>query len=138
MLFRSKMVVAMAKDIRVLVIKLADRLHNARTWQYVEAETAARKAEETLEIYAPLAHRLGMNAVKWELEDLSFKYSQPKKFEEIERLVIERTPSRDKLTKEFVAEVESDLEVEKINAQVTGRQKHMWSIYQKMVTRGRE
>ena len=133
-----KMVVAMAKDIRVLVIKLADRLHNARTWQFVEAETAARKAEETLEIYAPLAHRLGMNAVKWELEDLSFKYSQPKKFEEIERLVIERTPSRDKLTKEFVAEVESDLEVEKINAQVTGRQKHMWSIYQKMVTRGRE
>ena len=80
-----KMVVAMAKDIRVLVIKLADRLHNARTWQYVEPESAERKARETLDIYAPLAHRLGMNAVKWELEDLSFKYIEPKKFEEIER-----------------------------------------------------
>lgn len=87
-----KMVVAMAKDIRVLVIKLADRLHNARTWQYVEAETAERKARETLDIYAPLAHRLGMNAVKWELEDLSFKYIEPKKFDEIERLVQERNP----------------------------------------------
>lgn len=133
-----KMVVAMAKDIRVLVIKLADRLHNARTWQFVEPEASSRKAEETLEIYAPLAHRLGMNAVKWELEDLSFKFSQPKKFEEIERLVAERSPSREKLTGEFVDAVERDLEAEKINAQVTGRQKHMWSIYQKMVTRGRE
>ena len=133
-----KMVVAMAKDIRVLVIKLADRLHNARTWQFVEPEASSRKAEETLEIYAPLAHRLGMNAVKWELEDLSFKFSQPKKFEEIERLVAERSPSREKLTGEFVDAVEKDLEAEKINAQVTGRQKHMWSIYQKMVTRGRE
>jgi GTP pyrophosphokinase len=132
------MVVAMAKDIRVLVIKLADRLHNARTWQFVEPEASSRKAEETLEIYAPLAHRLGMNAVKWELEDLSFKFSQPKKFEEIERLVAERSPSREKLTGEFVDAVEKDLEAEKINAQVTGRQKHMWSIYQKMVTRGRE
>ena len=133
-----KMVVAMAKDIRVLVIKLADRLHNARTWQFVEPEASSRKAEETLEIYAPLAHRIRMNAVKWELEDLSFKFSQPKKFEEIERLVAERSPSREKLTGEFVDAVEKDLEAEKINAQVTGRQKHMWSIYQKMVTRGRE
>jgi len=93
-----KMVVAMAKDIRVLVIKLADRLHNARTWQYVSAESASRKARETLDIYAPLAHRLGMNAVKWELEDLSFKFLEPKKFEAIERLVAERSPSREKLT----------------------------------------
>ena len=98
-----KMVVAMAKDIRVLVIKLADRLHNARTWQYVEPESAERKARETLDIYAPLAHRLGMNAVKWELEDLSFKYIEPKKFEEIERLVQERNPSRAKLTNEVIA-----------------------------------
>ncbi len=89
-----KMVVAMAKDIRVLVIKLADRLHNARTWQYVSPDTAARKARETLDIYAPLAHRLGMNAVKWELEDLSFKFLEPKKFEEIERLVADVNPSR--------------------------------------------
>lgn len=133
-----KMVVAMAKDIRVLVIKLADRLHNARTWQYVSPESAARKARETLDIYAPLAHRLGMNAVKWELEDLSFKYLEPKKFEEIERLVTERSPAREKLTAEVVSIVEADLVVEGISAKVTGRQKHLYSVYQKMVVRGRE
>lgn len=133
-----KMVVAMAKDIRVLVIKLADRLHNARTWQYVSPESAARKARETLDIYAPLAHRLGMNAVKWELEDLSFKYIEPKKFDEIERLVAERSPSREKLTREVVEMVEKDLALEGISAKVTGRQKHLYSVYQKMVVRGRE
>ncbi len=133
-----KMVVAMAKDIRVLVIKLADRLHNARTWQYVEPESAERKAKETLDIYAPLAHRLGMNAVKWELEDLSFKYIEPKKFEEIERLVLERNPSRAKLTNEVIALVEQDLASESIAAKVTGRHKHLYSVYQKMVIRGRE
>ncbi|MGA1255809.1 MAG: RelA/SpoT family protein [Candidatus Nanopelagicaceae bacterium] len=133
-----KMVVAMAKDIRVLVIKLADRLHNARTWQYVEPESAERKAKETLDIYAPLAHRLGMNAVKWELEDLSFKYIEPKKFEEIERLVQERNPSRAKLTNEVIALVEQDLASESIAAKVTGRHKHLYSVYQKMVIRGRE
>ena len=133
-----KMVVAMAKDIRVLVIKLADRLHNARTWQYVEPESAERKARETLDIYAPLAHRLGMNAVKWELEDLSFKYIEPKKFEEIERLVQERNPSRAKLTNEVIALVEQDLASESIAAKVTGRHKHLYSVYQKMVVRGRE
>ena len=133
-----KMVVAMAKDIRVLVIKLADRLHNARTWQYVSAESASRKARETLDIYAPLAHRLGMNAVKWELEDLSFKFLEPKKFEAIERLVAERSPSREKLTNEVIAEVEKDLTSERIAAKVTGRQKHLYSVYQKMVVRGRE
>lgn len=133
-----KMVVAMAKDIRVLVIKLADRLHNARTWQFVSPESAARKARETLDIYAPLAHRLGMNAVKWELEDLSFKYIEPKKFDEIERLVAERSPSREKLTNEVVRAVESDLATEGIAAKVTGRQKHLYSVYQKMVVRGRE
>ena len=133
-----KMVVAMAKDIRVLVIKLADRLHNARTWQYVSPESAARKARETLDIYAPLAHRLGMNAVKWELEDLSFKYLEPKKFEEIERLVTDRSPAREKLTAEVVSIVEADLVAEGISAKVTGRQKHLYSVYQKMVVRGRE
>jgi guanosine-3',5'-bis(diphosphate) 3'-pyrophosphohydrolase len=133
-----KMVVAMAKDIRVLVIKLADRLHNARTWQFVDPESSARKARETLDIYAPLAHRLGMNAVKWELEDLSFKYLEPKKFEEIERLVIERNPSREKLTNDVIAVVEQDLTTEGIQATVTGRQKHLYSVYQKMVVRGRE
>ena len=133
-----KKVVAMAKDIRVLVIKLADRLHNARTWQFVEPESSARKARETLDIYAPLAHRLGMNAVKWELEDLSFKFIEPKKFEEIERLVIERNPSREKLTNDVIAVVEQDLTQEGIQATVTGRQKHLYSVYQKMVVRGRE
>ncbi len=133
-----KMVVAMAKDIRVLVIKLADRLHNARTWQFVEPESSARKARETLDIYAPLAHRLGMNAVKWELEDLSFKFLEPKKFEEIERLVLERNPSREKLTNDVISVVEADLTSENIEATVTGRQKHLYSVYQKMVVRGRE
>ncbi|MFM7775465.1 MAG: RelA/SpoT family protein [Actinomycetota bacterium] len=133
-----KMVVAMAKDIRVLVIKLADRLHNARTWQYVSPESSARKSRETLDIYAPLAHRLGMNAVKWELEDLSFKFLEPKKFEEIERLVAERSPSREKLTNEVIKAVEEDLASEGITAKVTGRQKHLYSVYQKMVVRGRE
>jgi GTP pyrophosphokinase len=133
-----KMVVAMAKDIRVLVIKLADRLHNARTWQYVEPDSASRKARETLDIYAPLAHRLGMNAVKWELEDLSFKFLEPKKFEEIERLVAERNPSREKLTNEVIEVVQQDLTSEDIVATVTGRQKHLYSVYQKMVIRGRE
>ena len=133
-----KMVVAMSKDIRVLVIKLADRLHNARTWKFVAPESAARKARETLDIYAPLAHRLGMNAIKWELEDLSFKVLEPKKFEEIERLVQERSPSRDALTSEVVHAVEADLAAEDIVAKVTGRQKHYYSVYQKMVVRGRD
>jgi GTP pyrophosphokinase len=132
------MVVAMAKDIRVLVIKLADRLHNARTWQFVEPESSARKARETLDIYAPLAHRLGMNAVKWELEDLSFKFIEPKKYEEIERLVLERNPSREKLTNDVISVVEQDLTQEGIQATVTGRQKHLYSVYQKMVVRERE
>ena len=133
-----KMVVAMARDIRVLVIKLADRLHNARTWQYVEPESSSRKARETLDIYAPLAHRLGMNAVKWELEDLSFKFLEPKKFDEIERLVAERSPSRDRLTNEVIQVVEKDLAEQGVKATVTGRQKHLYSVYQKMVVRGRE
>jgi GTP pyrophosphokinase len=133
-----KMVVAMSRDIRVLVIKLADRLHNARTWDFIAAETAQRKARETLDIYAPLAHRLGMNAIKWELEDLSFRVLEPKKFEEIERLVGERSPARDQITTEVISAIDLDLKVEGITAQVSGRQKHFYSVYQKMVVRGRE
>ncbi len=133
-----KMVIAMSRDIRVLVIKLADRLHNARTWAFVSDESAAKKARETLDIYAPLAHRLGMNALKWELEDLSFAILEPKKFEEISRLVAERSPSRDALTTEVISTVESDLAADSINATVTGRKKHFFSVYQKMVVRGRE
>ena len=133
-----KMVIAMSRDIRVLVIKLADRLHNARTWGFVSGESASRKARETLDIYAPLAHRLGMNAIKWELEDLSFSVLEPKKFEEISRLVAERSPSRDALTSEVIQAVESDLEKDSIPATVTGRKKHFYSVYQKMVVRGRD
>ncbi len=133
-----KMVIAMSRDIRVLVIKLADRLHNARTWGFVSSESATRKARETLDIYAPLAHRLGMNAIKWELEDLSFAVLEPKKFEEISRLVAERSPSRDALTAEVISTVESDLAADSISASVTGRKKHFFSVYQKMVVRGRE
>jgi len=133
-----KMVIAMSRDIRVLVIKLADRLHNARTWSFVAAESAERKARETLDIYAPLANRLGMSAIKWELEDLSFRTLEPKKYEEIERLVQERSPSRTKLTDEVVQAIQSDLALDGIDAKVTGRQKHFYSVYQKMVVRGRD
>lgn len=133
-----KMVVAMSRDIRVLVIKLADRLHNARTWKFVSAENAERKARETLDIYAPLAHRLGMNAIKWELEDLSFEVLEPRKFEEIARLVAERSPSREALSSDVIAVVEEDLKRDGIEATVTGRQKHFYSVYQKMVVRGRD
>jgi len=133
-----KMVIAMSRDIRVLLIKLADRLHNARTWSFVAPETAQRKARETLDIYAPLAHRLGMNAIKWELEDLSFAVLEPKKFEEISRLVAERSPSRDALTAEVISLVQEDLNRDGIEATVTGRKKHFFSVYQKMVVRGRE
>ena len=133
-----KMVVAMSRDIRVLVIKLADRLHNARTWKYVSVESATRKARETLDIYAPLAHRLGMNAIKWELEDLSFEVLEPKKFEEIARLVAERSPARQALSEDVIAAVREDLLRDGIEATVTGRQKHFFSVYQKMVVRGRD
>ena len=133
-----KMVIAMSRDIRVLVIKLADRLHNARTWGFVSSDSATRKARETLDIYAPLAHRLGMNAIKWELEDLSFAVLEPKKFEEISRLVAERSPSRDALTAEVIEAVEEDLQRDLIVSTVTGRKKHFFSVYQKMVVRGRD
>jgi GTP pyrophosphokinase len=133
-----KMVVAMAKDIRVLVIKLADRLHNARTWRYVSVESAQRKARETLEIYAPLAHRLGMNTIKWELEDLSFATLYPKVYDEIVRLVAERAPAREEYLAGVREQVTTDLRSAKIKATVTGRPKHYYSVYQKMIVRGRD
>ena len=133
-----KMIVAMARDIRVLVIKLADRLHNARTWRYVSAASAQRKAQETLEIYAPLAHRLGMNTIKWELEDLSFATLYPKVYEEIVRLVAERAPAREEYLATVRAQVVLDLREAKIKATVTGRPKHYYSVYQKMIVGGRE
>ncbi len=133
-----KMVVAMARDIRVLVIKLADRLHNARTWRYVSVESAQRKANETLEIYAPLAHRLGMNTIKWELEDLSFATLYPKVYDEIVRLVAERAPAREEYLAGVRDYIKQDLRAAKIKATVTGRPKHYYSVYQKMIVRGRD
>jgi GTP diphosphokinase / guanosine-3',5'-bis(diphosphate) 3'-diphosphatase len=133
-----KMVVAMARDIRVLVIKLADRLHNMRTIRYVRQETQERKARECLEIFAPLAHRLGMNTIKWELEDLSFATLYPKVYDEIVRLVTDRAPSRDEYLSGVIDHVTGDLRGAKIRASVTGRPKHYYSIYQKMIVRGRD
>jgi len=133
-----KMVVAMSKDIRVLVIKLADRLHNARTWGFVPAESATRKAQETLEIYAPLAHRLGIQTIKWELEDLSFAVLYPKLYVEIENLVKQRTPQREEFVQQVIDSVKDDLKASKIKGKVVGRPKQYYSIYQKMIVRGRE
>lgn len=133
-----KMVVAMSRDIRVLVIKLADRLHNARTWKFVPAASAARKARETLEIYAPLAHRLGMNTIKWELEDLSFQTLYPKVYDEIVHLVAERAPAREEYLTVVREQIVADLRAAKIKATVTGRPKHYYSVYQKMIVRGHD
>ncbi|MGZ4426580.1 MAG: RelA/SpoT family protein [Nocardioidaceae bacterium] len=133
-----KMIVAMSRDIRVLVIKLADRLHNMRTLRYLKQDKQERIARETLEIFAPLAHRLGMNTLKWELEDLAFATLHPKMYDEIVRLVAERAPSRDQFLAEVIEQVELDLKDAKIKATVTGRPKHYYSIYQKMIVRGRE
>ncbi|MGV8970628.1 MAG: RelA/SpoT family protein [Microbacteriaceae bacterium] len=133
-----KMVVAMSKDIRVLVIKLADRLHNARTWGFVEQSSAARKAQETLEIYAPLAHRLGVQTIGWELEDLSFSVLYPKLYVEIENLVKQRTPQREQFVQIVMDTVKNDLKSSKIEGSVAGHPKQYYSIYQDMVVRGRE
>lgn len=133
-----KMVVAMSKDIRVLVIKLADRLHNARTWGFVSEESAKRKAQETLEIYAPLAHRLGISTMKLELEDISFSVLYPKVYEEIVNLVTQRTPKRSEFIQNVIESIEQDLRDSKIKGNVAGRPKQYYSIYQKMVVRGRE
>ena len=133
-----KMIVAMSRDIRVLIIKLADRLHNARTWGFVPAESSARKAKETLEIYAPLANRLGIQAIKWELEDLSFAVLQPKLYVEIENLVKQRTPQREEYIQHVIDMVNDDMKSERIRGTVAGRPKQYYSIYQKMIVRGRD
>ncbi|MBA4504065.1 RelA/SpoT family protein [Corynebacterium sanguinis] len=133
-----KMIVAMAEDPRVLVIKVADRLHNMRTMRFLPPEKQAKKAKETLDVIAPLAHRLGMATVKWELEDLAFAILYPKKYEEIVRLVADRAPSRDRALGEIKAQLEAELKASSISAEVMGRPKHYWSIYQKMVVRGHE
>ncbi|MCK7641527.1 bifunctional (p)ppGpp synthetase/guanosine-3',5'-bis(diphosphate) 3'-pyrophosphohydrolase [Corynebacterium sp. CCM 8835] len=133
-----KMIVAMSQDPRVLVIKVADRLHNMRTMRFLPPEKQAKKARQTLEVIAPLAHRLGMATIKWELEDLSFAILYPKKYDEIVRLVADRAPSRDRYLAEIIADVQSTMRENSIAASVMGRPKHYWSIYQKMIVRGRD
>jgi GTP diphosphokinase / guanosine-3',5'-bis(diphosphate) 3'-diphosphatase len=133
-----KMIVAMAKDIRVLVIKLADRLHNMETIQHMPRDKQKRIAQETLDIYAPLAHRLGMANFKLRLEDLGFKTLHPKRYEEIVAMVEERNPERVGYIDEVMASIQQQLRELKIRGEVTGRPKHYYSIYEKMVLRGKE
>ena len=131
-----KMIVATAQDVRVLLIKIADRLHNMRTLAPLRPEKRELIARETLEIYAPLAHRLGMYAIKWELEDLAFETLHPKRFEEIEALVQQRQPERERLLEEVREQIQSKLRDVKIKAEISGRPKHLYSIYEKIVLRG--
>ena len=133
-----KMIVAMSRDIRVLLIKLADRLHNARTWGFVPPEKAQKKATETLEIYAPLAHRLGIQTIKSELEDLSFAVLHPKLYAEIESLVKQRTPQREEYVQNVIDASTPTCASCAIRGRVMGRPKQLYSVYQKMVVRGRE
>jgi guanosine-3',5'-bis(diphosphate) 3'-pyrophosphohydrolase len=133
-----KMIVAMSKDVRVIIIKLADRLHNMRTVAYLKREIQLRKATETLEIYAPLAHRLGIYSLKWELEDLSFATLHPRRYEEIKRLVAARRGDREAFISGTAAELLRNLGESSIEAEVHGRVKHFYSIYNKMVRRNKE
>ena len=132
-----KMLVAMAKDLRVLVIKLSDRLHNMRTLAGLPAWKQERTSQETLDIYAPLAHRLGMQEIKQQLEDLCFASLHPKRYAEIDHMVAERTPERDRYLEDVLEEVQRRLRDVNIEADVTGRPKHLWSIYEKMVVKGK-
>ncbi len=133
-----KMLVAMADDWRVLIIKLADRLHNMRTLSVMPEWKQRRTAQETLDIYAPLAHRLGIQGVKWQLEDLAFATLHPKRYAEIEQMVASRAPLRDEFLARVLVSVRERLVASGVTAEVTGRPKHLWSIYEKMVVRGKE
>jgi len=133
-----KMLIAMAKDGRVLLIKLADRLHNMRTIAAMEEDKQRRTAQETLDIYAPLAHRLGIQDVRWQLEDLSFATLHPRRYAEIEQMVATRAPEREMYLAQVLEQVQDRLETLKIQGEVTGRPKHHWSIYEKMVVKGKE
>jgi GTP pyrophosphokinase len=133
-----KMLVAMAKDIRVLLIKLADRLHNMRTIAALPREKQERIAQETIDVYAPLAHRLCIGGIKWQLEDLSFATLYPKRYAEIEQMVSSRAPERDIYLSQVVEMVRARLAEAKVDGDVFGRPKHYWSIYEKMVVKRRE
>lgn len=132
-----KMLLAMAEDIRVIIIKLADRLHNLRTLEYMTKEKQMQKAKETLDIYAPLAHRIGMSKIKWELEDLSFKYLHEKEYYDLENAIAEKRTEREAYTKNVINELSDRLEESGINAEINGRPKHFYSIYRKMVKKNK-
>jgi GTP diphosphokinase / guanosine-3',5'-bis(diphosphate) 3'-diphosphatase len=133
-----KMVVAMSEDVRVILIKLADRLHNMRTIEYLGKQKQIQKAKETLEVYAPLAHRLGIHAIKWELEDLAFQTLHPRKYQEISTMVAERRADRESHVAEASNVLARELDKVDIPAEISGRAKHFYSIYDKMVKKGRE
>jgi guanosine-3',5'-bis(diphosphate) 3'-pyrophosphohydrolase len=133
-----KMIVAMAQDVRVILIKLADRLHNMRTIEYQGKQAQVRKAKETLEVYAPLAHRLGIHALKWELEDLSFAILHPRKYAEIKAMVADRRADREAQVSKASAILQAELAKVDIPAEISGRAKHFYSIYDKMAKKGRE
>jgi guanosine-3',5'-bis(diphosphate) 3'-pyrophosphohydrolase len=133
-----KMLVAIAQDPRVLLIKLADRLHNMRTVAALPEWKQRRIAQETLDIYAPLAHRFGIQDIKWQLEDLAFATLHPRRYAEIEQMVATRAPERDLYLAQVIGQVEERLAAARIEGQVTGRPKHLYSIYEKMVVKGKE
>src|SRR5205814_6279870 len=133
-----KMMVAMATDLRVILIKLADRLHNMRTLAALPKQKQLEKARETLEIYAPLAHRLGIHAIKWELEDLSFQRLHPRKYDEIKKLVSQQRAERERYVADAGEFLVSELKKVGIEAEISGRAKHFYSIYSKMTKKGRE
>ena len=133
-----KMMVAMAQDIRVILIKLADRLHNMRTIGAMPKHKQQEKARETLEIFAPLAHRLGIHAIKWELEDLAFATLHPRKYNEIKQLVAQQRDDREAYVARAGEYLEKELGAVGIEADISGRAKHFYSIYSKMTKKGRE
>ena len=133
-----KMMVAMATDVRVILIKLADRLHNMRTIEAMPKQKQMEKARETLDIYAPLAHRLGIHAIKWELEDLAFATLHPRKYQEIKSLVAQQREERERYVSEAGEYLQRELTAVGIEAQIAGRAKHFYSIYSKMTKKGRE
>src|SRR5712691_9949154 len=128
----------MSEDVRVILIKLDDRLHNMRTIEYLGKQKQIQKAKETLEVYAPLAHRLGIHTLKWELEDLSFQTLHPRKFEEIKTMVAERRADREGRVAEAADVLARELDKVDVPAEISGRAKHFYSIYDKMAKKGRE
>ncbi|MGG5462557.1 RelA/SpoT family protein [Clostridium sp. B9] len=130
-----KMLLAMAKDIRVIIIKLADRLHNMRTLKYMKPEKQKAKAQETLDIFAPLAHRLGMSKIKWELEDLCLRYIHPEEYYDLVHKISEKRVEREEYISSIIAEIKEKLEKANIDSEIDGRPKHFYSIYRKMVNK---